>query len=148
MRVEQKLTESPEDLLDWEPVPLDTYRGQLPHMIHSSWVFVLRAGANTGAERHPNSCQRMLSYRGSGDIQTWTGGRWRSNLLVNDASAPLATRCLSIPVSTWHRAVVNEENWAVVSFHTVPEDELIEERPDLSDNKLIHQRRYWIKQKL
>ena len=36
----------------------------------------------------------------------------------------------------------SEENWAVVSFHTVSEDELIEERPNPTDNKLTRQRRY------
>jgi hypothetical protein len=33
-------------------------------------------------------------------------------------------------------------NWTVVSFHTVPENELVEERPDPTDFRLIHQKRY------
>ena len=85
VRAERKLTRDFGALLTWEPVPLATYGGRLPNMIRSSWVFVVRAQVNTGAERHPNSCQRMMSYRGSGDLQIWAGGRWRSNLLVSDS---------------------------------------------------------------
>jgi len=141
--VERKLTRDTAALLAWEPVPLATYGRRLPDMIRSSWVFALRAQANTGAERHPNSQQRMMSYKGSGDLQTWDGEKWRSNYLISDADAPLESRWLSIPVNIWHQAVVPKDNWVVVSFHTVPEVELIEERPDINDAKIIHQRRYW-----
>ena len=141
-QVERKLTQDPAALLAWEPVPLAVYGKELPNMICSSWVFVVRAQANTGAERHPNSVQRMMSYRGSGDIQIWNGERWCSNPLVSNTSAPLESRWLSIPANAWHQAVIPEGDWVVVSFHTVPESELIEERPDAADAELIHQRRY------
>ena len=72
-RVEQKLASDPETTLAWEPVPLDIY-GALPAGICSSWVFVLRANTTSGAERHPHSHQRVMSWRGSGDLQTWEGG--------------------------------------------------------------------------
>ena len=150
VRVQRKLAQDSGDLLAWEPIPLAAYDGRLPHMIHSSWVFVLRAQANTGAERHPNSHQRMMSYRGSGDLQIWTGeGRpsnevrgWRSAPLISDSDAPIENRWISIPPNTWHQAVVPEEDWVVISFHTVPEDELMEERPDTADAQLTYQRRY------
>ena len=61
--VEQKLARNPDALLAWQPIPLNTYGVGLPSMIRSSWVFILRARATTGAERHPNSHQRMMSYR-------------------------------------------------------------------------------------
>ena len=141
-RVERKLTLDPDALLAWEPVPLGSYGERLPEMIFSSWVFILRAGSVTGAERHPNSHQRVVSYRGSGDLQVWRGDRWHSNHLVSDFEAPLERRWLSIPVNVWHQAVVPAENWVVVSFHTVPADQLIEERPDPADEKLTRQRRY------
>lgn len=142
LQVERKLSRDFEALLAWEPVPLAAYGKRLPNMIRSSWVFVLRAQANTGAERHPNSHQRMMSYRGSGDLQIWTGERWCSNPLVSDSKARIENRWISIPPNMWHQAVVPKENWVVVSFHTVPEDELIEERPDASDTELTRQRRY------
>ena len=142
LQVEQKLVRDSRCVLAYEPVPLVVYGARLPSVIRSSWVFVLRAKTNTGAERHPNSHQRMLSYRGSGDLQIWDGERWCSNHLVSDLNAPIESRWVSIPPNVWHQAVVPEKNWVVISFHTVTEDELIEERPDPTDIELIHQRRY------
>ncbi len=142
LRVEKKLAKDSRALLAWEPVPLATYGEGMPAVVRSSWVFVLPAKTNTGAERHPNSHQRMMSHRGSGDFQVWTGERWSSNHLVSDSEERLDRRWISIPPNIWHRAVVPEENWIVVSFHTVPEDELVEERPDANDVNLTRQRRY------
>ncbi len=141
-RVEWKLAQDLNALLAWEPVPLGTYGGRLPAMIRSSWVFVLRAQSNTGSERHPDSCQRMMSYENSGDLQVWDNGVWRHNLLISDFSAPIESRWVSIRPNMWHRAVTSRENWVVISFHTVSEDELIEERPDEINKESIIQRRY------
>ena len=141
-RVEQKLFQQPDAVMAWEPIPIEVYRKELPALIRSSWVFILRAQATTGAERHPNSHQRMVSYRGSGDFQVWSGDRWNTNLLVSDWEAPLETRWISIPPYTWHQAVVSENDWVVVSFHTAAQDELIEERPKADDKEQNHQRRY------
>jgi len=147
LRVERKLNQDFGALLVWEPVPLATYGDRLPNMVRSSWVFVLPAQTNTGAERHPNSHQRMISYRGSGDLQIWAGERWSQNHLVSDSEARIESRWVSIPPNIWHQAVVPEENWVVVSFHTVSGDELIEERPNPTDNRLTRQRRYLDEQK-
>ena len=133
-RVRDQLARRKDELMSWEPFPLEILSTTLPPEIRSSWVFVLRAGANTGAERHPNSHQRMMSFEGSGDMQTGEPGNWKSNVLVSDPDAPLERRWISIPTNIWHRPVINAEtDWAVVSFHTVPAEELIEERPD--DNR-------------
>jgi hypothetical protein len=83
--------------MTWEPIPLIVFGSALPPEIRSAWVFVLRAGADTGAERHPNSHQRMMSFEGSGDLQTREPGKWLSNVLVSDAEAPLERRWISIP---------------------------------------------------
>lgn len=140
--IEHKLIQNAEALLVWEPVTLDIYGNSLPDLIRSSWVFILRAESNTGAERHPESQQRMMSYRGTGDLQTWNGAGWHSNPLVSDPDAPIKTRWVSIPPNTWHQAVVPEDNWVVVSFHTVSAANLIEERPDEDDTELSHRRLY------
>lgn len=141
-RVERKLNKDTEALLAWEPVPLDKYGENLPNMIQSSWVFIVRAQAESGAERHPNSHQYMMSYRGSGDLQVMTDGKWDSNLLVSDPGKRIESRWVSIPPYTWHQAVAAKKNWVVVSFHTASEDELIEERPDPAEPKLTRQRLY------
>jgi len=60
-QVEYRLTQDPASSLAWELVPLALYGEKLPDVIQSSWVFVLRAHTNTGAERHPDSHQLMVS---------------------------------------------------------------------------------------
>ena len=141
-RVEQKLRESPDDVLAWEPIPLDFYTAPLLETIRSSWVFILRANTTTGAERHPNSHQRMISYRGSGDFQTRPAGEWCSHLLTSDQTAPIAERWISVPPNVWHQGVVLGENWVVVSFQTAAEHELIEERPVTEGKDAVRQRTY------
>ena len=140
--VEKKLAGEDNALMAWEPVPLYLYGEKFPDTILSSWIFILRAGATTGAERHPNSHQRVMSYRGNGDLQVRSKDRWKSNLLVSDLEAELESRWASIPTNVWHQVVVPEKNWAVVSFHTVVAEELIEERPDPIDESLTHRRLY------
>jgi hypothetical protein len=120
------LQRDPGARLAWRSVPLDTY-DRLPEGIASSWVFVLRAGCSSGAERHPNSIQRVMSYGGWADMRTWEVGSWRSHHLRNDAGQPLENRWLSIPVNVWHRPVMGDVDWTVVSFHTASDTELIEE---------------------
>ena len=140
-RVCAALAQKPKAVMTWEPIPLEIFRQKLPPEIQSSWVFVLRVGADTGAERHPNSHQRMMTLHGTGDMrvralhgESSTGralSPWQSNVLVSEASARLERRWISIPPNVWHRPVVGKNaNWVVVSFHTVPAEELIEEKLD------------------
>jgi hypothetical protein len=141
-RVAQKLAQDPTAQMAWEPVPLAIYGESLPTPIRSSWVFILRAGATTGAERHPNSHQRMMSYQGTGDLQTSRDGHWLSNPLVSAGIMGLEERWISVPPNVWHQAVVASEDWVVVSFHTVAAHELVEERPDATYTGKTLQRHY------
>lgn len=140
--VESRLAADGAAVMAWEPVPLKIYQAELPPEILSSWVFILRAGTTTGAERHPNSRQRVMSYAGCGDLQTRADGDWQSHLLTSDENKPIEDRWLSIPANVWHQAVVPDMNWVVVSFHTVPADELIEERPSADHPELTQRRMY------
>lgn len=141
-RVEQDLAGTSDNVLAWEPIPLACYSSPLPKAIRSSWLFILRACTTTGAERHPNSYQRMMSYRGSGDFQTRLEGAWKSHHLTSDQSVPIKERWISIPPAVWHQGVVPAENWVVVSFHTVPNGELIEERLESEGSDATRQRKY------
>ena len=148
-RVHAKLSRETGALMAWEPIPLTIYGSTLPGAIKSSWVFVLRAGTNTGAERHPNSHQRMMSFQGSGDMQVQEGSSapndelWQSNMLISDSDAPLEKRWISIPQNVWHQPVISKEaDWVVVSFHTVPAAELMEERSESSGLERTKQMRY------
>jgi hypothetical protein len=126
--VDESLGLDPNTRLAWKSVPLSVYK-ELPPNIASSWIFSLRADCSSGAERHPNSVQRFMSFRGSADMQTWNGAAWISHLLRSEPDAPREQRWLSIPMNTWHKPVMGDCNWVVVSFHTAADDELIEERP-------------------
>jgi hypothetical protein len=142
-RVCAELTRKKEALMTWEPIPLALFGRTLPAEIRSAWIFLLRAGADTGAERHPNSHQRMMSFKGSGDMQTGEPGQWQSHALVSDPDAPLERRWISIPPNVWHRPVVAADaDWVVVSFHTVVADELIEERPNSASEAGTKQVKY------
>jgi hypothetical protein len=141
-RVRAELARKKEAVMTWEPIPLAVFGGALPGEIQSAWVFVLRACADTGAERHPNSHQRMMSFEGSGDMKTGEQEQWQSNVLISDHQAPLEQRWISIPQNVWHRPVVGSDDWVVVSFHTVPAAELIEEKPDESGTEGTKQMKY------
>jgi hypothetical protein len=142
-RVREQLASTKDALMSWEAFALNVLATELPLEIRSAWVFVLRAGANTGAERHPNSRQRMMSFEGSGDLQTGELGTWKSNVLISDPDTVLERRWISIPPNVWHRPIVNSKaDWAVVSFHTVPAEELVEERPDDSREAGTKQKKY------
>jgi hypothetical protein len=142
-RVRGELASKEEAVMAWEPIPLTVFGNGLPSEVRSAWVFVLRASADTGAERHPNSHQRMMAFEGSGDLQTGEPGHWQSNVLISKPGASLEQRWISIPQNVWHRPVVGADvDWAVVSFHTVAADELIEERPDGSSKNGTKQIRY------
>jgi hypothetical protein len=148
-RVRAELARNGKAQMSWEPIPLGIYSGALPSGIRSSWVFVLRGGATTGAERHPNSHQRMMSFEATGDLQVQAEladageGHWQSNPLVSEPEAPLERRWISIPRNVWHQVVVPKgPDWVVVSFHTVPAEELIEERPNFDDPAGTKQMRY------
>jgi hypothetical protein len=142
-RVSAKLAADPAAVLAWEPVPLDRFRGAVPGDVRSCWVFVARARRLTRAERHPNSVQRMASLRGEGDLDVWRDGEWRPHPLVSDPGAPLERRWISVPVNVWHQAVVpHDKNWAVLSFHTAAEADLIEERGDPERPRTLWRRKY------
>ena len=131
-------------LMAWEIVPLSAFGGALPASIRSCWIFVIRAGAATGAERHPNSHQRSFSLIGSGTFELRAGSTWHSHPLASTEGATVEQRWVSIPPSTWHRLFAGPEPWGMLSFHTVAPEHLIEERPvDANDLEgETHQERY------
>src|SRR5438034_11760901 len=69
-RVRAELSRKNQAVMTWGSLPLAIFGRALPPGIRSAWVFVLRAGADTGAERHPNSCLRRMWCHGSGAMQT------------------------------------------------------------------------------
>jgi hypothetical protein len=144
-RVRAQLAVEKQAVMTWEPIAMSTFGDRLPPRIQSGWVFILREGVNTGAERHPNSHQRMMSFIGTGEMQTREkpDSPWTSTVLVSDRAKPLEQRWISIPPNVWHQPVTPRgEDWVVVSFHTVPAKELIEERPAEDESSGTKQMRY------
>ena len=139
-RVERRMTDDPKSIEEWEPLPIDLF-ADLPSGIRSAWVFILGANHESGFERHPNSHQRVMSYRGWGDFQVGYPNT-ASNHLVSDRDLDIERRWVSIPVNEWHQAVVPKQNWVVVSFHTVLAAELIEERPTNQEFRATKRRTY------
>lgn len=141
-RVRKQLDAS-QHAMAWETVPLETLGGRLPNSLLSCWIFVIRAGAATGAERHPNSHQRSFSLVGGGTFELHDGEGWSPRPLVSRPDAPPGERWVSIPPGTWHRLFSGREPWGMVSFHTAAADELIEERPvveELLDGETVRER--------
>lgn len=127
-RVLATLTAKP-GLMAWESVPLETFRPALPSTIQSCWIFVIRPGAVTGAERHPNSHQRSLTLCGSGRFELNENGVWHRRSQAPTRTKSLTSRWVSIPPATWHRLFSANHPWGMLSFHTVTATDLIEERP-------------------
>lgn len=127
-RVLSKLDAS-SDVMAWEIIPLGELGSSVPESIRSCWVFGIRARAETGAERHPNSHQRSLSLTGSGVFELHGAQGWTPHKLMSEPTATREQRWVTIPRATWHRLVVDDQAWGMVSFHTARAEELIEERP-------------------
>src|SRR5947208_17048639 len=70
VRVSEALARKKDALMSWEPVPLHIFVRTLPPEIRSAWAFVLRAGADTAAERHANSHQPTMSFECRCDSQS------------------------------------------------------------------------------
>ncbi len=140
-RLEQRMGEDLGATMAWETIPLAAFGTTMPPDVRSSWCFILRAGP-IEAERHPNSRQRTLSYRGSGGMRLRMATEWRYHALTFDPAATLEKRWLSIPPNVWHQPVVEEGLWVVVSFHTAAAQDLIVEHQDERDPSQLRRHGY------
>lgn len=141
-RVEQALAANTFAPQSWEPVPLDVFGAALPSSIKSCWVFILRAGARFGAERHPNSHQRTIALRGSAVFEVIEDNTWAPYPISASGNSEANSQSVSIPAGTWHRIRIGPENLVSFSFHTSPAHELIEETP-VSDDLSVTQKRLY-----
>lgn len=115
--------------MTWERVPLSVFGGSLPSTIRSCWIFVLRAGPQTGPERHPNSHQRSVSLVGAGTFEVREQGQWTRHPQTSGTLVVDGGQWVSIPPNTWHRLTVGSRPWGMLSFHTVEATALVEEVP-------------------
>jgi hypothetical protein len=138
-RVHGQLELSKNEAMTWKSVSPSFFGNDLPCQIASIWIFVIRAGVYLGVERHPNSHQRTVALHGAGLFEIYENGVWNSHPI----SSLGENRSVSIPQKTWHRVTIGSEDLTVISFHTVPASELIEEKPvNEEDLTVTHSRRY------
>jgi quercetin dioxygenase-like cupin family protein len=141
-RVESALAAHPDQRQAWEPVDLGSLSFEAPAGVRSCWVFILRAGAKFGPERHPNSQQRTVVLSGAARFEILAGDSWSPRPVSATAGEPEAADAISIPPGTWHRIQVGPRNCICVSFHTIPAPELIEETPVGDDLSVTKQHLY------
>ncbi|HUR46508.1 MAG TPA: hypothetical protein VMZ27_11585, partial [Candidatus Saccharimonadales bacterium] len=108
-------------------IPLALFGKSLPKDIHSSNVYVIRPAVSSGLERHPNSHQRSVALVGEGVFELGIDSP-ASHAIANKPASRVAERWASIPPNTWHQAIAGEDYWTVVTFHTAPDRDIINER--------------------
>lgn len=141
-RMESALAARPDERQAWEPVDLRALPFEVPAGIRSCWVFVLRAGARFGPERHPNSHQQTVALSGAALFEVLAGETWSQRPVSGTDGEPGVASAISIPLGTWHRIQVGPRNCVCVSFHTIPAAELVEETPVGDDLTVTRQRLY------
>lgn len=98
-------------------------------------LFLLRRGARMAVpERHRNSVQRLVSYRGSGSICQGVPGGGPEGLRARAICSPdadyseLGRHWDIVPAGVWHFPEADGgEDWATVTFHSAAEGEIVDE---------------------
>jgi hypothetical protein len=100
----------------WEFVSL----GPLPEGIASAGLFVLPARSRPTPHRHPNSIQHMRRLSGEARVRLAHDGEVMDRLVGADE------RWVVIETDATHQIDVEDREFVVISFHTVPQEELLE----------------------
>lgn len=98
-------------------------------------LFLLRRGARMAVpERHRNSVQRLVSYRGRGSIHQGVAGGGPEGLRARAICSPdpdgsgLARHWDIVPAGVWHYPEADGgKDWATVTFHSAAEGEIVDE---------------------
>ena len=98
-------------------------------------LFLLRRGARMAVpERHRNSVQRLVSYRGKGSIHQGVPGGGPEGLRARAVFSPdadttdLGRHWDIVPEGVWHfPEAATDEDWATVTFHSAADDEIVDE---------------------
>lgn len=106
-------------------------------------LFLLRRGARLAApERHRNSVQRLVSWRGAGRIHQGAAGEGPDDLRPREIRSPRGGLSVDarandrelyacwdvVPAGVWHfPEAAGERDWATVTFHSAGEGEIVDE---------------------
>ncbi len=142
-------------------IPIDFFTAALPagqaRQVRLCRLFLLRRGARMAVpERHCNSVQRLVSYRGKGRIHQEMPGGGPEELRPRAIFSPLTSAAADddrpgawtaagaddptsdptdcgchwdiVPAGVWHVPEAAEDgDWATVTFHSAAEDEIVDE---------------------
>ena len=142
-------------------IPIELFTGH--DLVRLCRLFLLRGGTRMAVpERHTNSIQRLVSYRGRGWIHQGVSGGPAVNLRARAVTSPqeggeerrvdrvdaglsgpahaadvvrLAPFWDIVPAGVWHYPEAGGgEDWATVTFHSAAEDEIVDETPTQGDS--------------
>lgn len=128
-------------------IPIELFADDAPNdQVRLCRLFLLRRGKRMAVpERHRNSVQRLVSYRGRGSIHQGVPGGGPEGLRARAIGSPVAKRSAHrngpvtdttdlalywdiVPKGTWHFPEAAEDmDWATVTFHSAAEDEIVDE---------------------
>lgn len=128
-------------------IPIDLFADDVRNdQVRLCRLFLLRRGKRMAVpERHRNSVQRLVSYRGSGTIRQGVPGGSPERLRARAIGSPGAKRSARrdgpvadtvdlarhwdiVPEGIWHFPEAAEDgDWATVTFHSAAEDEIVDE---------------------
>jgi hypothetical protein len=100
----------------WDFVKLDP----LPEGIASAGLFVLPAGSTPTPHRHPNSIQHMRRLAGEASVRMTLGDETLTRSVTSENPWTV------IQADAMHGFEVGTNELVVISFHTVPQEELLE----------------------
>jgi hypothetical protein len=121
--LKMELSASPEPFV-WSTVPLDSIGFEVPAVIKSCWIFLLKKDVPSGCHTHPNSVQHMAVINGTGRSEV--GGVSRPMVPIGSDRYSLEEKWHIIGHSVPHEFFPEGEDMAVVSFHTCDAAELQE----------------------
>jgi hypothetical protein len=118
----------------WSTVALDTIGVELPAAIKSCWIFLLKKDVPSGCHYHPNSVQHMIAINGRG--QSNVGGVSRMMIPFASDRHSIEEKWYVIGQNVPHEFFPEQEDMAVVSFHTCEATELQEVACGTGENRL------------
>lgn len=130
VKAETELRQDPSKLGATVQIPLSIFGKGIPASIKSCRVFALRENTPFKTERHPNSHQRVLSLKGTGEVRVVEEGNPWTARLRSDPDAPIEEHWATLQENVWHQPVAGPEGWVVLTFHTAPEGESLDEYRD------------------
>jgi hypothetical protein len=132
-RLDQDVDHSAEPFV-WSVIELDSIARSLPDTIKSCWIFVLKKNVPSGCHYHPNSIQHMVTIKGQGRQQI--AGQRKRLVSFESANDSMEDKWVIIDKNVPHEFFPEEENMAVISFHTCGATELEEIGCDTGEKRL------------